>query len=325
MKVDRRTLIAGALVAPVALPAIARAAAKTPRAFAEAGQRIDLWPGPPPGAPARLPIEVIDDRTTVPDRPDRVVHGIARPRMIAFRPERPNGAAVLIVPGGGYRWLAVDKGGYQIGEWLVDHGFTAFVLIHRLPGEGWVDRANAPLADAQRAIRLIRYRAADFGLDPTRVAVMGLSAGGHVCADLANRFAVTTYAPVDMADALSARPHCAAPIYPVISMNRTITHLESRDNLLGANPSARMEAAHSVERNVTRNSPPHFILHAEDDASVPAENSLRLRTALRAAGVSVDTHLFAEGGHGFGLWNIAGKPVSVWPDLWLEWCRNTGL
>ena len=327
MKVDRRTLIAGALAAPAALPTIARAtaratAARTPQAFSAAGQRIDLWPGPPPGAPARLPVEVVDDRTTVPDRPDRVVHGIARPRMIAFRPERPNGAAVLIVPGGGYRWLAVDKGGYQIAEWLVDHGFTAFVLIHRLPGEGWADRADVPLADAQRAIRLIRHRAADFHVDPAKVAVMGLSAGGHVCADVASRFAVTTYKPVDMSDALSAKPDCAAPIYPVISMDRTFTHLESRANLLGANPSVAMEAAHSVDRNVTRSSPPHFIVHAEDDGSVPSENSLRLRAALRGAGVSVDTHLFAEGGHGFGLWNIAGKPVSAWPHLWLEWCRR---
>lgn len=325
MTIDRRNLIAGALIVPVALPAIARATTMTPRTFADAGRRIDLWPVMAPGAPRRLPEETVDDRTTVPDRPDRVVYGITQPRMIAFRPERPNGAAVLIIPGGGYRWLAVDKGGYQIAEWLVDHGFTAFVLIHRLPGEGWANRADVALADAQRAIRLIRYRAAGYGLDPTRVAVMGLSAGGHVCADLASRFAAKVYAPMDAADALPARPFCAAPIYPVISMDSAIAHPGSREKLLGPNPSADAEAAHSIDRTVTANSPPHFLVHAEDDASVPPENSLRLRAALKQAGIPVDTHLFAEGGHGFGLWNIAGKPVAAWPDLWLGWSRQSNL
>ncbi|MBJ6120401.1 alpha/beta hydrolase [Sphingomonas mollis] len=323
--IDRRALIAGALIAPVVLPATTRAATMTPRLFADAGQRIDLWSGTAPGAPSSLPVETVDERTTIPDRPDRVVYGIARPRIVAFRPERPNGAAVLIVPGGGYRWLAVDKGGYQIASWLVDHGFTAFVLIHRLPGEGWADRADVPLADAQRAIRLIRHRATVYGIEPDRVAVMGLSAGGHACADLANRFAAATYAPVDAADRLSARPCCAAPIYPVVSMDPRIAHPGSREKLLGPDPSATMESAHSVDRNVTAKSPPHFLVHAEDDASVPVDNSLQLRAALRRAGVSVDTHLFAEGGHGFGLWNIAGKPVAAWPDLWLGWSRRIGL
>jgi acetyl esterase/lipase len=325
MIVDRRALVAGAMFAPLVAPAVTRAATTTPRAFADAGHAIDLWPGPPAGAPARLPQEIVDERTTIPDRPDRVVHGIGRPRMIAFRPERPNGAAVLIMPGGGYRWLAVDKGGYQVAAWLVDHGFTAFVLLSRLPGEGWANRADVPLADAQRAIRLIRRNASDYGVTPLQVAVMGLSAGGHVCADVANRFATPSYTPVDAADALSARPHCAAPIYPVVSMDPAIAHPGSREKLLGPRPSAGMEAAHSVDRTVSSASPPHFLVHAEDDTTVPPENSLRLRAALKAAGVLVDTHLFAEGGHGFGLWNIAGKPVAAWPELWLGWSRRVDL
>ncbi|MHA6724072.1 alpha/beta hydrolase [Sphingomonas sp. RS2018] len=322
MRLSRRTLVAGALVAP----AVARAAATTtPLAFANSGISIDLWPGRPPGSPSTLPTEVLDDRTTIPDRPDRVAYGIARPRMIAFRPERPNGAAVLVMPGGGYRWLAVDKGGYQVASWLVDHGFTAFVLISRLPGEGWADRGNTPLADAQRAMRIIRRDAKSWGVSPERIGVMGLSAGGHLCADVASRFATRCYAPIDAADTLSARPHCAAPIYPVVSMDPAIAHAGSRDKLLGPNPTPAAVAALSVDGNVTKASPPHFLVHAEDDDNVPVDNSLRLRAALRAAGVSVDTHLFAEGGHGFGLWNIAGKPVAAWPELWMTWARRVDL
>jgi acetyl esterase/lipase len=321
MLLERRAVVAGALLAP----AMARAATTTPRSFADSGQVIDLWPGPPPGAPSSMPKEVIDERTTVPDRPDRVAYGIARPRMVAFRPDRPNGAAVLVVPGGGYRWLAIDKGGYQIAAWLIDHGYTAFVLIHRLPGEGWTNRADTPLADAQRAIRLIRRDAVAYGVAPSRVAAMGFSAGGHLCADIANRFSTRCYDPVDAADALSARPFCAAPIYPVVSMDPAIAHRRSREKLLGPAPSAKAQAALSVDRNVSPAAPPHFLVHAEDDDNVSPENTLRLRAALKGAGVPVDTHLFAEGGHGYGLWNIAGKPVAAWPDLWLAWSRRVGL
>lgn len=324
MPIDRRSLLAGALATGAALPASAQAAASiiAPRA---PDATIDLWPGLPPGAPAILPVETIKDRSSVADRPDRVIAGIARPRMVAFRPYRPNGAAVLIAPGGGYREEAFDNSGYHVANWLITQGYTAFVLLYRLPGEGWANRADVPLADAQRAMRLIRHRAADYGLAPERVAAMGFSAGGHVCSDLAARFATPCYAPVDAADALSARPYCAAPIYPVVSMDPAIAHAGSRDKLLGPNPGKALEAAHSSDRTTTPQSPPHFIVHAEDDANVRVENSLCLRAALRAAGVSVDTHLFAEGGHGFGLARIAGKPVSAWPELWLGWALRTGL
>jgi acetyl esterase/lipase len=326
MSIDRRTLFAGAMAAGATWPLAARAAPPTPaRPFLDTGESIDLWPGTPPGAPATLPVETIDQRSTIPGFSDRVIYGVAGPRMVALRPERPNGAAVLVIPGGGYRWMTLDKGGYQIAQWLTEHGYTAFVLVYRLPGEGWANRSDTPLADAQRAMRLIRNRAADYKLAPERVAAMGFSAGGHLCADLASRFATPCYAPVDAADKLSAKPWCAAPIYPVVSMDPAIAHAGSRDKLLGSHPSPALEAAHSVDRNVTAATPPHFIVHAEDDATVPIENTIRLRAALKAAGVKTDTHLFAEGGHGFGLWGIAGLPVSEWPRLWLDWASRVGL
>ncbi|MFD2783694.1 alpha/beta hydrolase [Novosphingobium pokkalii] len=190
-------------------------------------------------------VETVNERSSDRLVTDRAVMGITRPRMAVFRPDRPNGAAVMITPGGGYRWIVVDKEGYEIGRWLAARGFTAFVLFYRLPGEGWSSGPDTPLVDAQRAMRLVRHRARDFAIDPERIAAMGFSAGGHVCADLAARFAANVYTPRDAADALSARPHSAAPIYPVVSMDPAIAHAGSRQLLLGPKPTPALEAAHS--------------------------------------------------------------------------------
>lgn len=288
-------------------------------------ESIDLWPGAAPGAPRQPLVETVDERSTDRQLTDRAVYGISQPRLVVFRPDRPNGAAVLLIPGGGYRWIVVDKEGYEMARWLVARGYTAFVLFHRLPGEGWAAGPDVPLIDAQRALRLIRHRHRQFALDPERVAVMGFSAGGHVCASLSTRFADRVYAGVDEADALSARPVAAAPIYPVVSMDLAIAHKGSREKLLGPAPSLALEQAYSPDRHVPADAPPHFLLHAEDDDSVPVDNTLRLHEALRAAKVPVEMHLFAQGGHGFGLRKTIGKPVEAWPELWRSWARTTGL
>ncbi|MES2753922.1 MAG: alpha/beta hydrolase [Pseudomonadota bacterium] len=288
-------------------------------------ETIDLWPAGAPGAPPTLPVETVVERSTDPALPDRAVHGIARPRLIIFRPARPNGTAVLIAPGGGYVRVVVDKEGYETARWLTAHGFTAFVLFYRLPEEGWAARANVALADAQRAMRLIRARATDFGIKSDRVMALGFSAGGHVCGDLATRFAAPVYAPRDAADRLNARPDLAALLYPVQSMHLPVAHPGSREALLGARPSPALERAHSTAANVSPGTPPCFLVHAEDDASVPVDNTLELRAALRAAGVAVETHLFAEGGHGFGIRRALGKPAAVWPELLMAWARTHGL
>jgi acetyl esterase/lipase len=253
------------------------------------------------------------------------VLGITRPRLNVFRPDHPNGAAVLLCPGGGYHHVVVDKEGYEMAAWLAARGYTAFVLFYRLPGDGWAAGPDVALADAQRAVRLIRQRASEFGLVPERLAIMGFSAGGHLCADLAARFATRTYEAVDRADALSARPYCAAAIYPVVSMRSGIAHVGSRKLLIGADASEALEIAHSPDRNIPGDAPPHFILHAEDDAAVPVENALLLRAALKARGASVETHLFRSGGHGFGLRGSIGKPVERWPELWRAWAGSVGL
>lgn len=342
MTIDRRSLIAAGLAAGI-VPL--RAGAQTPPPVSGKGEppglpqpaeTIDLWPAAAqraadsplaraPGAPAAPLTEAVNERSTDSLVTDRAVFGISRPRMAVFRPDRPNGAAVLLTPGGGYRWVVVDKEGYEMGRWLAARGFTAFVLFYRLPGEGWASGPDTPLVDAQRAMRLIRARARDFQLDPERVAATGFSAGGHVCADLAARFAAKVYAPVDAADRLSAKPFCAAPIYPVVSMEPALAHPGSRQLMLGANPTPEQEAAHSVDRNVPKDGPPHFLVHAEDDEVVPVENTLRLHAALRAQKVPVELHLFANGGHGFGLRKAIGKPVEAWPELWRAWARTVGL
>lgn len=292
-----------------------------PAGLPQPSEAIDLWPDGAPGLPTVTLTETITERSTDPQLTDRAVFGISRPRMAVFRPARPNGAAVMITPGGGYKWVVVDKEGYELGRWLAARGFTVFVLFYRLPGEGWAAGPDVVLQDSQRAMRLIRHRAADYGVDPERVAAMGFSAGGHACADLAARFAAPVYAPVDKADKLSARPYVAAPIYPVISMSAPHAHAGSRAKLIGAGATVAQETAYSPHLNVPTNAPPHFLVHAEDDDVVPIENSLLLRAALRQKRVAVETHLFTHGGHGFGLRKTVGKAVEAWPELFLAWAK----
>lgn len=318
--IDRRAV----LLAAVAAPAAARETLPpaSTRVLGDPTEAIDLWPGTPPGAPRKLPIETVFERSTDPSFSDRAVYGIARPRLLVFRPEKPNGAAMLIAPGGGYKWVVVDKEGYEMGRWLAARGVTAFVLFYRLPGEGWRSGPDVALADAQRAMRLIRHRAREFGIDPARVGAMGFSAGGHVCADLAARFATPAYANLDAADAHSARPFLAAPIYPVVSMTPPDAHPGSRRLLIADNPA--WEVAHSPHRNIPADAPPHFLLHAEDDDAVPIANTLLLRAALRTRGITTESHLFSTGGHGFGLRRTVGKPVAAWPELFMAWAAATG-
>ena len=287
-------------------------------------EEIALWPGMPPGAPSVMPIEQVIETGTV-QHHGRMVKGIARPRLKVFRAAKPNGAALLVTPGGGYSVIVIDVEGYQIGPWLSARGWTVFVLYYRLPGEGWANRADVPLADAQRAMRLIRSRAAEYGIDPSKVGALGFSAGGHVCGDLATRHDAAVYRPVDAADLLSARPVLAAPIYAVQSMSDPLAHGGSRDMLLGSSPSPEMQRAHSPSHNVTPATPPFFMAHAEDDTVVSVENTVAMRAALKAAGVKVETHLFTAGQHGLGLPGPAGEPARHWKELFVTWAQAQGL
>jgi acetyl esterase/lipase len=313
MKLPRRNLLGLAALAAAA-PALADAG--------DPAETVTLWPGKPPGALAVLPREEIVNRIATSGFQDRFVTGIGTPLMTVFRPKRPNGAAVLIAPGGGYIRVVIDKEGFEVAHRLAAAGITAFVLRYRLPPEGWAAPADVALQDAQRAMRLIRARAATWGVDPARVVAMGFSAGGHVAASLATGHARATYAPVDAADTLSARPDLSALLYPVIDMAPPLAHAGSRTALLGASPSPQAEAASSPHRHVTADTPPTFLVHAADDPSVPVDNTLNYLAALRAAKVRAEAHIFEEGGHGFGIYLARGKPAAAWPDLFLAWAAR---
>lgn len=311
---DRRTLFAFAAVA-AASPALAQ--------DADPAETIKLWPGGPPNAPASLPQAKIVDRIKTSGFQDRFVTDIGEPLMTVFRPKAPNGAAALLIPGGGYIRVVIDKEGFEVARRLAEAGVTAFVLRYRLPREGWTSR-DVALQDAQRAVRLIRGNAAAYGIDPTRVLAMGFSAGGHLSASLATDFNKPVYAAVDAADRLSARPDLSGLLYPVIEMARPYAHSGSREALLGPSPTPELEAAYSPHHHVTAQTPPTFLVHAADDKSVPLENGLAYMTALRAAKVPVEAHIFEEGGHGFGVGLARGKPAYAWPNLLLAWAGRRG-
>ena len=277
----------------------------------QADSETELWPDGAPGMPAPPPDEQVRERSTDPAYNDRILLNVRRPRLAVFSPSRPNGAAVLIIPGGGYSWVVIDKEGYEMARLLAARGIAAFVLFYRLPHQGWSAGPDVPLEDARRAMQLIRRQP---GVDPRRVCAMGFSAGGHVCASLLTRFG----------DAES-RPDAAALLYPVISMSAPDAHPGSRRNLLGDNPSPERERAYSPHLNVPANAPPTFLLHAEDDTSVPVANTLLMCDALRARGVETEMHIFPDGGHGFGLRLARGKTVEHWPDLFLNWGRHRRL
>lgn len=321
MTIDRRSVLTAAVLAPVAAPALARTAAP-----AGPDATIPLWPGEPPGLRDRTLADEVLERSKDPAILDRAMMRVRRPRLDVFRPAQPNGAAVLIIPGGGYSRVVLDREGYELARWMTARGFTAFVLFYRLPAQGWADPANTPLADAQRAMRLIRARANDYRFDAKRVAAMGFSAGGHLCADLAVRHGRNVYQPVDAADRLDPRPLVAAPIYPVISMDPAIAHIGSRDNLIGATPTDSFVTEHSPHLQIGKATPPLFIVHSEDDKVVPVANAIALQAAARAAGVPVEMHLFEKGGHGYGWGRLTkGLPADLWPELWLAWAKGHGL
>jgi acetyl esterase/lipase len=233
--------------------------------------------------------------------------------MTVIRPERPNGTAILMVPGGSYERIALASDGGAIAHHFARLGFTVGALLYRLPYDGWSAGPDAPLQDAQRALRLLRR------LSPGRVGVMGFSAGGHLAGSLAARFAERTYAKAADEDDAPARPDFAGLFFPVITMADPHAHGASRRNLIGAAPSAERIRRWSLEQSVPAQMPPTFISAAADDKVVPVENSLMMFSALRAAKVPSAMHIFDVGGHGFGSLTDTGGPGRFWPQLFLDW------
>lgn len=287
-------------------------------------ETVNLWPGPAPGGEAVTAVEKVILRTPGGDPNDTAFLNVTRPWLTMRRPQHPNGAAVLMIPGGGYRRVAVGRGGGPIDAWLASLGVTAFVMNYRLPADGWAAGPDVALQDAQRAMRLIRARAPALGVDPARVAVIGFSAGGHVAARLATLFTRQTYAPVDAADALPTRPAVAGLFYPVITLTPPYAHGGSLKELLGASPSDAQRKAISAERHVPDDAPPTYISAAADDRVVPVENSVLMWQALRARKIPVEMHLQEIGGHGFGLRSPDGQ-LAPWTSQLDAFFRRHGL
>jgi len=322
---DRREAI-GLGLAGVALSKTAQA--QTMRADGylpgDSTEFVPLWPGTPPGGEGiRLDLKVTDtieaDGFHV-----RGISQIQTPGFFVYRPAKPSGLGLLVIPGGGYTYEGGDRGGREIAEHFAGLGITCFVLRYRLPGEGWKNRADVPLQDGQRAMRLIRRDAARYRIDPARLAAIGFSAGGHVSASLATRHAAKVYAPVDAADAQDAKPFIAAHLYPVITMGKA-THPASHSNLLGDNPSAEAVAANSLDQQVSADTVPSFIcLAANDELVPPFPNGIAFFGSLQAAKIASELHVFESGGHGFSLHWTQGKPCSAWPELFLTWAATHG-
>ncbi|MDJ0277934.1 alpha/beta hydrolase [Sphingomonas sp. 2R-10] len=306
------------------LPAGVAAQAPAPRAPTDrpappaawtAAPFVPLWTGTPPGGGFR-PV-------TVPaDSPATFLRNIDRPGLRLFRPARANGASVLVVPGGAYDFLSIGNEGVDIAGRLNALGYTVYVLVYRLPGEGWANRADVPLQDAQRGLRMVRAAATRDGLDPHRVAVLGFSAGGHLAATLETDFAQRVYPARDATDRLDARPDAAALIYPVIAAAPPFTHALSAERLLGKDPAPAAVARRSPAGHVTAATPPTFLLHAMDDGAVVPDNSLTMIAALRRAGRPVEAHFVAEGGHGFGVGSPA-LPAGHWVEAFDRWLTRT--
>lgn len=288
-------------------------------------QEIPLWPEAAPGSESVRLNETITDRSSDPERPDRVVTGVARPSLTVHLPAKPNGAALIVASGGGYQREVIDKEGSEIADWFVPRGVTVFLLKYRLPSEGHVRAAEVPLQDGQRAVRLVRQRARGWNLDPSRIALMGFSAAGHLASAVATEFERKVYEPVDEADQLEARPDAVILLYPVISMENGVTHSGSRRALLGPRPTAAGIAAHSTDRHVTPKTPPTLIISASDDASVSPEHGIRFYRALQRAGVPAELHIYMQGGHGFGIRKTQGLPVAGWPEIAWTWLGAVGM
>jgi acetyl esterase/lipase len=305
--IARRTFL-GASAAMLA------ACATGPGAGGISVETFDVWPGDPPGGEGVTAHEEIIERSKDPSKPDRAVIHVHKPTLKVFHPARADGSAVLILPGGGYQRVVLDKEGDETAMRLAQAGVTAAVLVYRLPEDGWAAGRDAPLQDAQRAMRLLRSGRVAAGVDEKRVGVLGFSAGGHLAAALALDGARRTYADVDAADAQPSRPDFAALIYAAY-----LSGSGSPALLKGTGAPRDLIAAAGA------GAPPVFLLHAADDATVPVESSVRMYQALKTAGVAAELHVFPEGGHGFGIAHATGKPVEVWPDLFLRWGRARGM
>lgn len=265
--------------------------------FAQQPVELPLWPD---GAPNSSGLTGEEQET----RPHFVTN-VTHPTLTVYHPEKPNGMAIIMCPGGGYRGLGMDGEGYDMAPWFCGQGITYMVLKYRMPNGHW----EVPVSDAEQAIRMVRQHAKEWNVNPYKVGLMGASAGGHLTATLATHYNSET------------RPDFQILLYPVISMVPGITHGGSRKNLLGDNPTKELEDAYSLERRVSPRSPQAFIVLSADDGAVPPMNSIGYFLALNQQKVPVSMHIYPIGGHGWGFRdNFTYK--RQWTEELEKWLRD---
>ena len=285
--------------------------------------QVPIWPGAAPDAQplSRPEIAATVDGHFVAGRPWTYVSNVSRPTMTVYSPKGKNtGAAVVVFPGGGYRILAIDLEGTEVCDWLTSNGITCVLLKYRVPGVEFYSKSapypmsgpypQSPIAleDAQRTVGLVRSHAAEWHIDPHKIGVLGFSAGGHMVAAISTHFERRLYPAVDAADRVSCRPDFAVAIYP--------GHLSLAENRFALNP--------DIRANISRQTPPTFLLQNEDDHVDRVEDALSYYAALKKAGVPVEMHLYPQGGHAFGL-RRTKFPATAWPQLVETWLRTIGI
>lgn len=249
---------------------------------------------------------------------------ITKPDISVYLPAKKNrtGQAVLIIPGGGYGVVVHKWEGTDIAKWLNANGIIGIVLKYRLPYEkSNIVRDKSPLLDASRAMKLIRANAEKWHIDKNNIGVMGFSAGGHLASTLGTHYDRDGNEGIDDIDAISSRPDFMVLMYPVITMDAAFTHMGSRKNLIGENPSQELIDYYSNEKQITENTPTTFLVQASDDDVVPVENSIRFYESLHKHGVKAEMHIYEYGGHGFALANGKGY-LESWKDRCIDWLRH---
>lgn len=313
MRLRLKRLVLALCAACVLLPGYARATVWQPP---PGHTQIPIWPAATPASRSAPDSETTRPGGPVAGRPWIAVQKVSIPTLTVYPPTGTNtGAAILVFPGGGYQMLAIDLEGTEICERLAAMGITGVLLKYRVPNTGptwdqWcgcdrVTRSSMPIEDAQRAIRLVRAHAAEWQVDPNKIGVIGFSAGGHLVAVVSTRFARQDYPAVDAADYVSSRPDFAVALYPGHLFNERTSAL-------------------NADIRVTRDTPPTFLLHAENDPVDTVRNTLSYYEALKNAHVPTELHLYAAGGHGFGLRKTA-LPITEWPVLLEIWLRTIGI
>ncbi len=313
--IERRTLLGNlALLAAISTAHFGGTALASTTEWEE----IPLWPGQPPGrggpsGPEKLGTEGAGFGA---------LSNISTPRMRVYRPEKANGAAVVICGGGGYFRIQLWKESTPAARWLQERGFTVFELIYRLPNDGW--EATAPFIDAQRAMRIVRSRAAEFGIDPQQIGIMGFSAGGHLAGFTALQPQRRLYTGSDKYEKVSARPDFSVLLFPVVSLRKPYDTTRTRREIIGEKPNADAENAWSLDTYASAAAPPTIIFASADDKITPPGHGILLFQTLNSAGASAELHLFRDGGHGWGL-GKPGQTLTQWPDMFLKWFETKNM